>query len=378
MKMTKMKHITIILLLFFYLPLSAQVKISENTGTATEPASYSLLEVEGEKGGIRLPRMTSSEMTTLGTALSLNSEGNGLLVYNITDNKLMFWNGSNWIALGAVTYTTINGLSETSSPKAFELGGTLSDSVSINLSGYNLNFAQSTGAEFLTGGLSIKNDAVNNTPTRDFIVNTDALKVNVPARNITINGETDINEGLLTVNSTAVGIDGTLQYKDGTQEEGFILASDNSGNASWQGLRPFGTIARGQLNEDQYDITGSALTTKSLALTPGQWIILAKATIWAFGRTSPMYYWMELREVGTSDYDKFYMKTGMNPELVTSTTEVVYCTPNLAYFVNLTAPKNFEINITTSNSGTGNAGMMRTTTSFGGSYFYAVRVDAPE
>jgi len=80
---------------FFALPLKAQV----NIGSDTTPQSFSILELTTStlKGGLRLPQLTTDEISKLNTAG--DDTAHGLVVYNTDTNCLEFWNGAAWISL---------------------------------------------------------------------------------------------------------------------------------------------------------------------------------------------------------------------------------------------------------------------------------------
>lgn len=83
------------------LPLKAQVVI----GNLEPPHSFSVLELTtiNRDGGLRLPRLTTSErdLLKLGelTDPVLVKEARGLVIYNITTNCLEFWNSERWVSL---------------------------------------------------------------------------------------------------------------------------------------------------------------------------------------------------------------------------------------------------------------------------------------
>ena len=88
--------LTILLLLFFALPVKAQVTI----GAQQAPHSYSLLELTAAQkaGGLRLPMLTNDERDAL-KLTSDSTEANGLFIYNTDIGCVEFWSGSVWIDL---------------------------------------------------------------------------------------------------------------------------------------------------------------------------------------------------------------------------------------------------------------------------------------
>jgi len=87
-------QLSIILLLFFALPVKAQVTI----GTQKAPHSYSVLELASEKGGLRLPMLNTSERDALNLT-SDSTEANGLFIYNTDMDCVEFWSNNTWTDL---------------------------------------------------------------------------------------------------------------------------------------------------------------------------------------------------------------------------------------------------------------------------------------
>ena len=78
-------QLSILLLLFFVLPLKAQVTIGE---PAASSHSFSLLELSSAKvkGGLRLPQLTTTERGNLAVASDATA-AQGLLIYNKDQDK---------------------------------------------------------------------------------------------------------------------------------------------------------------------------------------------------------------------------------------------------------------------------------------------------
>ena len=96
-------QLSIIIILFFALPTKAQVTI----GKDSIPHSFSLLELRADKvnGGLRLPQLTTDQITAIGATLLGNSgdalAAKGLVVCDTSLDCLDFWNGATWISLCA-------------------------------------------------------------------------------------------------------------------------------------------------------------------------------------------------------------------------------------------------------------------------------------
>jgi len=87
-------QLSIILILFFALPLKAQVTI----GAQKAPHSYSVLELAGTKGGFRLPMLSNDERDAL-LLTPDSTEASGLFIYNTDIDCVEFWSGGKWIDL---------------------------------------------------------------------------------------------------------------------------------------------------------------------------------------------------------------------------------------------------------------------------------------
>lgn len=387
-----MKYILSILFTFLCVNKSySQVTI----GSDIEPASFSLVQVEGSDGGVHLPRMTSGEMTTLGASMIGNSESQALVVYNTSDNRMEFWDGSVWVPLTATSISGSNGVTSVATPQGLKLGGDLTKSTEIDMKDFNFSFKYNTNTtEQLSignGSVKVKNDEVDLTipAAGAFTVNTNALNVNSSTRNIGMAAEkVTINQDLLTIEDASlpgVGVKGTLNYPHSSKGSGYLLVSDDAnGNASWGAVRPMGTIETGTLNNSGTFSNGSdrdlAAPSGYLKLSPGQWMIFAKYTGRMTGFTSLMYMWLQLEYTttnptggGTINWTSLG-RGGANPELITSGT-YIYCTPSYSRMVNITETTYYRVKAMTSNLAARNP---TTVPDFGGSYFYAVRIDVED
>lgn len=95
--MAKQFLLLILLGLFMTLtPTLAQVTI----GDIKEPESFSILEiVSNDKGGLRLPQMTTQKRNDITPVAKGNNLANGLVIYNLDTNCVEYWNGSKWVSL---------------------------------------------------------------------------------------------------------------------------------------------------------------------------------------------------------------------------------------------------------------------------------------
>lgn len=73
--------------------IEGQVGIGTNN-----PNAKSALDVYATDKGVLLPRLTTAQATALGA--TLNTTHKGLLIFNITDNRTAYWDGTQWKAVG--------------------------------------------------------------------------------------------------------------------------------------------------------------------------------------------------------------------------------------------------------------------------------------
>ncbi|MDR1610646.1 MAG: hypothetical protein LBS08_03955, partial [Candidatus Symbiothrix sp.] len=113
-KMRKMIYLMLALLMLSAASANAQVTI----GSAIDPPAYSLLELDAGsyKGGLHLPRLTTTERN----ALVLNADAAGLLIFNTSTNCLDIWTGSTW---KSQCESTLPGGANPSTPASFEENG---------------------------------------------------------------------------------------------------------------------------------------------------------------------------------------------------------------------------------------------------------------
>jgi len=96
----KLSHFIIIILLLGSTVISAQVAINID-GSA--PASSAILDVKSTNMGFSPPKMTHAEM------LAISSPTEGLMVFNSTYTKLVFFNGTIWINVDGTSCAEIPG-----------------------------------------------------------------------------------------------------------------------------------------------------------------------------------------------------------------------------------------------------------------------------
>ena len=102
---------------FFIFALAANLSAQVNIGSQNDPQIFSILELNATNQGLRLPQLTIENRKALGMetlvnpigeeAIQLANAAKGLVIYNATSNCLEFWNGSEWISLGAANLALI-------------------------------------------------------------------------------------------------------------------------------------------------------------------------------------------------------------------------------------------------------------------------------
>jgi len=387
MKHTKKIYILILSLVFIFVD-KANAQVVVGPVEDVQPSSFSILQLEGETGGLRLPRVTTLQMTTMGSSLTGNDNADGLVVYNTEDDLIYFWDGDNWIPLsgggGPTTVSGNNGITTINSPtNGVRLGGTINTPTTINMNNFNFDITQNSGDLFYANGVGLHiNDSVNMKPGSGLHINDPAF--GTIARNVTIVPEKmSVNNNTLSLNASptlpGIGFKGALTYKPSAADpaadpDGNLLVSDVSGVASWQPVRPMGSVAEGELyNDSVFKSTDIDITKKPLVLPPGKWLIFAKVTCKATGTSDErMYHWMGLESKAKKSSTKVKVtKTGTNPELNSSGT--IYSCPNMVCMVDIKVQTEYFITMGTSNSDLTN----KTSTEYGGSYFYALNIDAP-
>jgi len=72
-------------------------------GSDQLPQVFSLLEISSanQKGGLRLPHLTTAERTNLSDTYATTHPNllKGLFIYNTTTNRIEYWNKKIWVSL---------------------------------------------------------------------------------------------------------------------------------------------------------------------------------------------------------------------------------------------------------------------------------------
>lgn len=386
--------------------ISAQMVI----GADNPPAGFSLVQLETieKKGGFRLPRLSQSQCDALETHLNGKSASdkaaaNGLVVYNLDTGLMQYWTGTRWSALEA-TYKLmgVNGISEIDTMNGgLKLGGALNQTnTTIDLNSTNTT-ANSHILSFPAAGSNDVFNVMDNGGTSNTLTIKDG-KVGI--NNAAPSAKIDI----VNTEANANG----LRISNSGEDQGYLLASDYYGNAYWQPLRPLSSITEVKLhNSRAYGNNGNSNpalaneyvllnrdSSSPLRLSRGKWLIVAKYTGRLTGisgsiyNAAPLtntttninrdsrnfYSYLHLRKTSTPTYsgaDNSYVGLTIGASLPSSQKSTYadtigyYVTPQVVYFAQVTAAEEyFWVVASSSKTNT-------TTSAYGGSYFYALRVD---
>jgi hypothetical protein len=142
--MKKIAFLVFLCLFSSYIRTYAQQSVGIGTNTPN-PRSVLQLVSPTQNQGFLLPKLTTTEVTNLGTTLVASDRG--LIVYDSLLNQIQYWNGTIWLSLGVAGggITSLNGLSTTAQTFAI---GTLGTNFNINSVGttHTFNFPNASAA----------------------------------------------------------------------------------------------------------------------------------------------------------------------------------------------------------------------------------------
>ena len=344
-------------LLFFIsvILLSSGIQAQVTIGSLDPPADFSILQLEGAAGGLRLPQVSQTNRNAINTS---SPTAEGLMLYNTNTNWVDYWDGLSWKPVPEIL-TARNGLHLDN--HTVKLGGSLIKSTNINLNGKTLNFIANPAAfRVNTDVLQIIGDNVTLQPTK-FSVNTNAFAVT--GNNTNVSGTLVVNSrttNKLTVSGQTVLQEGQFQYVDGRQQANHVLVSSPTGEAHWAKLLPSSRIVKGVLNTSNTTITSSGtaagsvnsvnVTATDITLTPGQWMVFANYTTnsSATEGNNRFYIWTYLCKV-VGGVETIVTMTGV-PVAIGLSPRVAY--PSLVYLVDVTETAAYRIKCGTRNGTT--------------------------
>lgn len=251
--------------------LNAQVTI----GKDIEPDAYSVLQVEHDPdkyesgAGVLLPRLDDEAIFVLENKIKTHGAEEqenavGLIVYNTTIKKVVYWNGTNWIPIPSEiipTFSASNGLEANRSAAGdmttVGLGGNIDNHTEINLNNHVLKIEQSGNAAF-----GVKSEAGRNVLS----VNNNKVGIN-----------TDNPTALLHIEKQEETVG--FRYADGTQAPFRALTLKNpAGDAHWEDIKTNVISEGGKITyvPDRYIHKRERTTGKTVKCSKGKWLIIAQ------------------------------------------------------------------------------------------------------
>ena len=315
----KKKCIYLFSFIFILLVSAGSIKAQVTIGADIEPEEYAILQLEGTNGGLRLPKLNNTQKATLQTKITGGKvKSEGLAIFNKDEDAFEIWNGTKWIKLSesaVVTLVAENGIT-IGSGNRIRLGGSLDATTNINL-----------------------------------------------------------NNQILKFDATATS--SKLQFIDGKESSGMLLGSlDNQGTLGWVPLAPLASVVQGSLRNGisiQADYPPLDITSQSLTLPAGKWLIMAKySSKMTYTTQNVMYSWIYLQKKGASEASFSTVNcVGAQPEIKSA--GYAYATPQVSYLATISETTVFRVYA--NNSSNPSPLKPQTTDEFGGSHFYAIRLD---
>ncbi|WP_198403831.1 hypothetical protein, partial [Aquimarina aggregata] len=224
------------------------------------------IDLKATDQGLLINRMTTDQRTTFGTSLDTNE--NGMMVYDSEENKLYLWNGDEWktdtdaqdLELSGNTLSVSNDASTVDLSKyldntddqtvdVFELdGNTLELSLerdgeatkTIDFSGFMDN-TDAQDLDLSDNVLSLSNDATT-VDLSDYLDNTDSQELSLATNTLSISGGTntidlsnfldntdaqnlDLSDNVLSLSNDATTVD-LSDYLDNTDSQELSLATN--------------------------------------------------------------------------------------------------------------------------------------------------------
>ncbi|WP_029904571.1 hypothetical protein [Prevotella sp. 10(H)] len=357
----KLYNILWIILLFSITPLHGQVTI----GSTDKPENFSALQIDGNNGGLRLPRLSETERDNLG----VDDTSAGLLIFNDTSKSIEYWDGVKWSMIGD-TIRIYNGIYKDNSDKLVKLGGKLELPTEINLNSNKLELftgdANSHGFS-VNDTVYVVNGRVVGSKPDAFNVNRNTLKVKENGSSVTVANtlKVKVKDDNLRVSNDSVYLHGQLSINTGKANiNNKVLISKLTGDAFWGSLKPDieigktflkGNIKRAGTGNNTVWVRNNSLgigsndspkrydpsISDTLTLTPGKWMIFSKFATRTDYTAQQMFTWSHLFIPGQTDPTA---TIGADVEDDTKTSS-----PQLAYLMDVKSNTKIFIKAGTSN-----------------------------
>lgn len=287
--MKRIKLISIVSIMLLYCSYQTTLQAQVAIGNDTPPEKFAILQIDGEKQGLRLTRLG----TTARNNLPVTSDAAGLVIYNTDTKQVEFYDGSKWRGFANAAYPT-NAVTTNAVTGNLELGGKLTKDTEINLNNNSLDIKTGSVNNVIINNDDLSVNDINITSNvNSFAIkdgsSNDVFKIekqannknhlNASAVNFNIGNVLKINNDTRTVSVT-----GGLTYPHSSRGDGKVLISDADGNTSWKSMvsstqtKAF-RITKTEGKSDPISL-GSYLSTSNfepitdtLHLHPGKWFI---------------------------------------------------------------------------------------------------------
>ena len=338
--------------------LGAQITI----GSGNTPNDYAILQIDGTNGGIRLPKLDQQGRQDLELDFDANSAG--LVIYYIPENAFQFWDGGRWVSMKSLRELD-DSRNAISGRESFVLGNDIMKDTEITQGEKHLYFDVSSG-RFSFG------DNI-------FVANKDGVGIGKTPSNTLFDVQASTNNNL------------RIRTKDEVLAPDYVLVSDNQGNGKWESLEPDPYSILQPLLEVNIASTNTSETpvaiSNTLTLTHGVWLIVARyvaqSTTSSTGSSNYGYHsWIRLRKDGATEN---IAAIGTLPQYDAAGT--LLSTPQLTYILEVPTVRQDPNDETSPEVGVGyklwgdlrhsggiNFKITNTTTNYGDSYFYAIRL----
>lgn len=355
--------LTLLLSLFAGGRGSAQVTV----GSTNPPASFSSLQIDGNGGGLRLPQLSEIEKG----ALNADSSNAGLMIYNRNKDRIEYWDGASWLAVGD-TLKIYNGIHQDGN--VVKLGGKLTENTSIDFNHKQLQFTTGNNGSYSVGDtiVVVGNKIVSIKPEKltvnDELLSIEGRKVEVTMNDIGERFTSRIGKSVLSVtpkdeDTGSVLVDTRLQYKDGNQGSNKVLLSKALGDAYWGLLKPEAIIKTGTIKAGGTVVNNLACISDSITLESGKWLVFAKFSTSTSSGTK-MFSWGDLMAYdGTSGW----LVSSIGADVDNSGLAF----PQIVYLMVLEKQTKIYIRCSTSNNPT------KLTDDYGKPTFFAILIDKP-